>query len=541
MTSEAAVAVSASGPTLAPAPQAAPIPWLGIGAVLLGTFISTLTGRLSTFGLADIRGAVHAGFDEGAWITTAQTTAQMLITPVAVWAGSIYGPRRILLAACMVFSTVELILPLSPNLLTLLALQFAAGLGSGCFVPLTLSFILSRMPRHLWSYAVAVYGLNIELSTHISASFEGWYVDHASWRWIFWQNVPLAIAMAACLHFGIQVAQPRLAPPKPDIFGLTAFGVGLALIYAALDQGNRLDWLNSGLVRGLLLGGAVMLTAFYLHARRTPHSWIDLRVALTFPLPILLVLVALLRWVVLSTSFLVPQFLGGVRGFRALEVGDTLVWVALPQLLLAPLAGFMLRFMDPRVGAAFGLFCIGAACLIVASGLTPLWGSDQFLPSQLLQAVGQSMALTGVILTSVLHLRLETALTFGAMVQSARLFGGELGQAFISTFQRIREQRASNLIGLHVQAGDGRVIHRLQAYGRVVTRIGHADSHGAAATSFLGRVVRNMATTQSVIDSYVALGTVALTGLLVLTLLNAPPGAPPSLRQLLFGKNRGAA
>ena len=68
----------------APAP---PIPWLGLTAVLLGTFISTLNGRLSTFGLADIRGAVHAGFDEGAWITTAQTVAQMLVAPVAIWLG----------------------------------------------------------------------------------------------------------------------------------------------------------------------------------------------------------------------------------------------------------------------------------------------------------------------------------------------------------------------------------------------------------------------------------------------------------------------
>ena len=64
-----------------PAPPAQPIPWLGLAAVLLGTFISTLNGRLSTFGLADIRGAVHAGFDEGAWITTAQTVAQMLVAP----------------------------------------------------------------------------------------------------------------------------------------------------------------------------------------------------------------------------------------------------------------------------------------------------------------------------------------------------------------------------------------------------------------------------------------------------------------------------
>ena len=83
------------------------IPWLGLAAVLLGAFVSTLNGRLSTFGLADIRGAVHAGFDEGAWITTAQAVAQMLIAPAAIWLGGVYGARRILMEAAAVFALVD--------------------------------------------------------------------------------------------------------------------------------------------------------------------------------------------------------------------------------------------------------------------------------------------------------------------------------------------------------------------------------------------------------------------------------------------------
>jgi DHA2 family multidrug resistance protein len=532
--------VSATAATAPSAPQPEAVPWLGLAAVLLGTFISTLTGRLSSFGLADIEGQVHAGFDEGAWITTSQTAAQMLITPFAVWAGLIYGPRQILLAACAVFALAEFLLPLSPNLPTLLALQFVSGLGSGCFIPLALGFILRRMPRRLWSYAIALYGLNLDLSIHISASLEGWYVDHGLWHWMFWQNVPLAIAMALCLYFGVRLTPPA-GTPSVDAFGLAAFGSGLALIYAALDQGNRLDWFNSGLIRGLILGGAVLLVAFYLHVRRNPNAWINLHAVLTYPLPILFVLIMLLRSSILSTAFLVPQFLGSVRGFRALEVGGALVWVALPQLLIFPLAGFLLRFVDPRTGAAVGFFCIAVACLLVAYGLTPLWGSDQFLLSQLLQAVGQSMAITGVVFTGVLNIRLETALTFGAMLQTARLFGGELGQAFTTTFQRVREQRASNLIGQHVQAHSGDVIHRLQQYGHVVARASGLEGHTAAASvSLLSRAVRSMAVTQSVIDSFVVLAAAALAGLLCLVLLNAPPGAP-SLGQLLLRKLRGAA
>src|SRR5271169_3680787 len=86
-----------SQPTLATPPSS--IPWLGLTAVLMGTFISTLNGRLSNFGLADIRGAVGAGFDEGAWITTAQTVAQMFVTLLSLWMGAAYGPRRVLIWA----------------------------------------------------------------------------------------------------------------------------------------------------------------------------------------------------------------------------------------------------------------------------------------------------------------------------------------------------------------------------------------------------------------------------------------------------------
>src|SRR5271155_3162918 len=104
--------VPASRPgLLAPSLPSPPtsIPWLGLVAVLMGTFISTLNGRLSTFGLADIRGGVHASFDAGAWITTAQTVAQMFIAPIAIWVGAIYGPRRVLMAAATAFAVTSLI------------------------------------------------------------------------------------------------------------------------------------------------------------------------------------------------------------------------------------------------------------------------------------------------------------------------------------------------------------------------------------------------------------------------------------------------
>ena len=518
-----------SAPTL-PSPPTT-IPWLGLFAVLMGTFISTLNGRLSTFGLADIRGAVGAGFDEGAWITTAQTAAQMFVTLAAVWMGAAYGPRRVLIGASIAFAVISLLTPYSANLSMLLTMQFLGGLASGFFIPLTLSFILLNMPPKYWAFGIAIYALNLELSLNISASLEGWYVEHHSWRWIFWQNVPLALIMSVCLHRGI-ASKPITIRPPHDVFALVAGGSGLALIYAALDQGNRLDWLNSGLVWGLLLAGALLLIAFLVHEAVTPRPLVNLKVVFGAPMPSQFMLIAFLRLTILSTAYLIPLFLGSVRGFRALEVGDTLIWIAIPQLIVCLLAALMLRRTDPRLVAAIGFIFISVACLMVAYNLTPIWGSDQFLPSQLLQSVGQSFALSGVVFFGILHLRPQDALTFGAVLQTARLMGGEIGSAFVVTLARIREQVASNLIGQHVQLGDAQVIQRMRAYGAATTRV--FDPTGAAdrGQQVLGNVVRAAATTQSVIDAFVAVGLLTALTLLIIVFRKAAPEGPASAPRL---------
>src|ERR1700723_2689981 len=485
-------------PTL-PSPPTS-IPWLGLIAVLMGTFISTLNGRLSTFGLADIRGAVGAGFDEGAWITTAQTAAQMLVTIPAVWMGATYGPRRVLIGASIAFAVISLLTPYSPNLPTLLTMQFLGGLATGFFIPLTLSFILLNMPPKYWAFGIAIYALNLELSLNISASLEGWYVEHHSWRWIFWQNVPLAFLMSLCLRRGIAAKAITVRPP-PDVFGLVAGGTGLALIYAALDQGNRLDWLNSGLVWGLLGAGTLILVAFFVHEARTARPLLNLKVVFGAPIPGLFLLISFLRLTILSTSYLIPLYLGSVRGYRDLEVGETLIWIAIPQLIFCSLAALMLRRSDARLVACIGFIFISIACLMVAYNLTPVWGSYQFLPSQLLQALGQSFALSGVVFFGILHLRPQDALTFGGVLQTARLMGGELGTAFVTTVARVREQVASNLIGQHVRVGDPGVIGRLRAYGGVTTRV--IDPVGAVDRGqlVLASAVRSAATTQAVMDT----------------------------------------
>jgi len=515
---------------LHPAPGSVPqtVPWTGLMGVLMGTFLSTLNTRLSAVGLEDIRGAVHAGFDDGAWITTAHTAGQMLVAPLAIWLGRCYGPRPILIRAALAFAVISFFKPLTSDLPGLLALQLVGGAASGFFVPLTLGFVLQNMPHRIWAYGIALYALNIEVSLNVASSLEGWYVDNWSWHWIFWQSVPLSLAMAWCLH------SPRPTSPIPpqrpplDLYGLVTGGTGLGLIYAGLDQGNRLDWLNSPLIVALILSGAILFIAFLIHERISPASSVDFMVALQWPLPLQIVLITFLRVALLATSFAIPEFLEVVRGYRALEAGDTLLWVAGPQLGLCFVAGYLLRRMDARWVAAAGFVLIGTACVMVAYDLTPLWGSEQFLASQLLQAIGQSFALSRVVFYGILHLKPQDALTFGGVLQSVRLMGAEIGQAFIATSVRVRGQIASNLIGQHVRVGDGAVLHRIQDYAALTARAGAPATATLRGTEILARVVHQAAITQGIIDSLVILAACTGIGFALVFFARPPPPGPAS-------------
>src|SRR5438445_302121 len=115
-------------------------PLLGILGVLLGAGIVTITGRLLSLGLADLKGNVGIGFDDGAWIGSAFNIALMFIGPFTVYLGGLLGARRVLILAAASFTLLCVFLPFIHNYRLLISALVLAGLSSGTFYPLTLTF-----------------------------------------------------------------------------------------------------------------------------------------------------------------------------------------------------------------------------------------------------------------------------------------------------------------------------------------------------------------------------------------------------------------
>src|SRR5690349_10749512 len=251
-------------------------PYVATLGVFLGAGIVTLNGRLISVGLPDLRGALGLGIDDASWIPTAYNMALMFMGPFSVYLGGLLGPRRVLLFSGTIFILCSILLPFSPNLQTMLCLQVISGLASGTFYPLTLTYALRALPMRYVIYAIGIYSMDIVGVTSIGTLLEGWYVEHLSWHWIFWQSVFLTPLMLLCIYLSIPNPAPRPGP-KPSLSwrGFLYASLALSLIYGALDQGERLDWLNSGVIVALLVTAAFLLLVAVIRRWFSPNSMVN--------------------------------------------------------------------------------------------------------------------------------------------------------------------------------------------------------------------------------------------------------------------------
>ena len=466
--SATSISVPAGSPAPSSSAQASPLPadlshspLLGILGVLLGAAIVTITGRLLTLGLADLKGNVGIGFDEGAWIGSAFNIALMFIGPFSVYLGALLGPRRVLLACASVFTAVYAFLPLIHSYSLLIVLLAIAGLTSGTFYPLTLTFALRNIPLRYLALVIALYVTCIEGAVNFAPSLDGYFRNHLSWEWMFWFPAIVTPLMMACIYFGIpRSPKPQSKKDPPSFTGFLFLSAGFALLYAALDQGQRLDWWRSGLFNGLFAGSVCFLAYALLQRLRRPNFLVDLPYLRNWNTILLAFALFTFRFVLLGTLIIIPQSLS-VRGLDAEQYGPAVLWTAVFELTLAFIAALLLyKGIDSHVLMAIGFTAIAFACLI-NSNFTSAWAPESYFQSELLMAVGQSFAMQGLVSSLILQSATsgaleapQRALTFAAFLHSVRLLGGQAGVALMGWFIANQEKVHSNLLGLHVQSGN---------------------------------------------------------------------------------------
>ncbi|BAM92337.1 transport protein permease [Bradyrhizobium oligotrophicum S58] len=513
----------------------APQPLFAVGAVLLGSFLANFDSRLTSVGLPDLRGAFSLSFDEGAWLSTAAIGSQILVAPAVAWLATAFGLRRVLGIPSLIYAVISLIIPFVHDYPTLIALAIVHGMLLGTFVPATLMIIFRNLPIRWWLPAISIYSIRVGFALDSSTSLVGFYVEHLGWQWLYWQGVVLAPLMALMVYLGTP-NEPvnRTLIEDADWGGMLLLGSAVSMIYAGLDQGNRLDWLQSGTVMALLASGAVLFAMFLVNETLVRQPWAHFNVLFSRNIGISLAVILLYTLTSLSNASLVPNFLGTITQLRPEQSGSLLlIYGALPMIVLVPLSIAALRHVDPRVVVVLGLATFAAANLL-GTQLTHAWAREDFIPIVLLQSIGQAFTLLPIIIMALSNSDPARATTFAAYIQIMRLGGAEIGVALMGTWLRVREQVHSAYLGLNIQSGDPDVMRVLQRLAGYFTGHG-AGQAKARAVGTLAAQVQREANVLAYIDGFWLCFWLAIAALVLVALITrAPPGpfspTPISLR-----------
>jgi len=506
-------------------------PLLGILGVVIGAGLVTLTGRMLSLGLADLKGHVGISFDDGSWLDSAYNASLMFIGPFTVYLGGLLGPRRILLFAATIFTLACVFLPLIHSYSLLIVVLAIAGLTSGTFYPLTLTFALRNIPLRYLPFTIALYATFVDGAVNIAPSLYGWYRNHLSWGWMFWNSAAIAPVLIVCIYLGIPAMPPRKkSGPVPSFVGFLYLSAGLALIFAALQQGERLDWFRSGVFNACFWSGCFFLLCALIRRLRGPNFLVALPYLRKWNTLLLGALLFWFRFTLCTTIILIPQSLA-IRGFEASQIGPAIIWSAVPLIPVAFTAALLLlRKFDPRLILAAGLVCTALAAWL-NSQYSSMWAAENFYRTELLTGVGQAFAFIGLVGCIVLQAifagalaKPEWVLTFSAFFHTIRIFGGTAGAIYMGHFLAQREKLHSNLLGLHVSSGDwltNQNIHGMTA-GLYAKSSGLATA-GARAVDLIAARVRLQAFSLSIIDGFLLIAWSCVCALILVALLRKSP------------------
>jgi MFS transporter, DHA2 family, multidrug resistance protein len=502
-------------------------PYIGILGVFFGAALATLNSRLLSVGLADLRGATGFGFDEASWLPSALNMTTMFSGVFVVFVNSRLGPRRILLPAAAVFTVASVLAPLAPGYWAMLAVVGIAGMASGTFYSLTMTFVLTALPKRLIIFGIAAYAADIVFISNFASAIEAWYVEHLSWHWIFWNAALFTPLMMLCVYFGIP-QRTRAAGPKPSWQGFVFFSLGLSLLYGAMDQGERLDWFHSGTIVAMSVAGIFLVAAAGIRRLLQPNPTLNLAFLNTRNIVIIGLSIFAFKFLHLATIVLVPNFLGTIQQYRALEIGHALAWVAAPMFAVVWLVAFSVIYTNSRLILAVGLTIAAVACWFCAR-LDSSWAGNTFQWLELALSCGFACTYVGLVSSIVLEGLDAGALgsvtnmaTLSGFMHFVRIFGGQIGVAVMTRLITVRERFHSNLLGLHVQAGDWLTDERVRILtaGLAPGSSGIEDAQ-ARAIGILSQQVRAQAYTMAIADAFVVIAWMAVAYLLLMLFLRS--------------------
>ena len=438
---------------------------LGIAGVVLAAMLSSLDQRLATSASADLLGGLGLGLDDGSWVNTAYTVGDIAVVPLTPWLAQIISPRRLAAAEIILFVVAAASCPLAASYHGLIALRFLQGFGEGGLVPLMLLTLLQLTPPRHRPEAFAVYAVVSTLVPLVAESLAGLATDLFTWQSLFWFSATLG-PVALFLVLAYLPVQPAKWEKfvHVDYFGMACLVAFCCCLVTGLSQGQRLDWFDDRFIVAMFVGAAMALLGFVVSESLTEHKLLDLTLFRRPNFSIGLCLVAVFNIGLLGATYVEPQTQMLIRSLKPIQIGALFLLLAVPQLIIAPLAALLMRFLDARLLVGCG-FAMGALGAYLCTYITSAWAGTDFLAPLVLQACGWPLAFTPLVFLTTSVLKPEDALSGGTMFNIVRTLAISAGPAIVGAVITVRERVHSDYLVQHLVMGRQAIDTRVAAAG----------------------------------------------------------------------------
>lgn len=414
-------------------PGPTPRQLFGFFAMVLGMFMAVLDIQIVSASIADIQAGLAASPDEASWVQTSYLIAEIVMIPLSGFLSRLLSTRVLFTISALGFTVFSLTCAFATSLEVMIFSRALQGFLGGAMIPTVFasSFLLFPGPARV--RATVIIGLTATLAPTVGPTVGGLITDALSWHWLFLINVPvgLFIAITVWTTLDIDEAEPGLLR-RFDWVGLALMALFLGSLEYVLEEGARWQWLQDETVASFAAIATLAGLGFFWRAFTSAQPIVDLRAFADRNFAIGSLFAFILGIALYGSVYLVPLFLGRVRGYDSLQIGETMFVTGVGMFCCAPIVGNLSRKVDLRVLVAFGLLTTGLAMgltgrLTAQSSLPELW-----LPL-LLRGVGMMFVMvpvTSIALGTLPPPRIKNA---SGLFNLMRNLGGAFGLAMINT------------------------------------------------------------------------------------------------------------
>ncbi|BAU09845.1 EmrB/QacA subfamily drug resistance transporter [Leptolyngbya sp. NIES-3755] len=421
--------------------------WIGVFGTVLGAFMAVLDIQITNSSLRDIQAALGATLEEGSWISTSYLVAEIIVIPLTGWLSQVFSVRRYLLVNATLFVCFSIACAFAWDLPSMIVARAFQGFTGGILIPMAFTVLLTTLPPSKQPIGMALFGITATFAPSIGPTLGGWLTENFSWHYVFYINLFPGLLLIAAVWYAIDPKPMQLHLLKQgDWGGIIAMAIGLGSLQVVLEEGSRKDWFSSNLIAQLSILAVIFLSVFFTIELTRKRPFINLRLLKERNFGLASIINVSLGLGLYGSIYILPLYLGQIQGYTAMQIGEVLMWVGFPQLLIIPFVPKLMRKIDIRLLIGIGVILFATSCFM-NSHLTADSGIDQLRWSQLVRAMGQPLIMVPLSSVATAGLPPAQAGSASGLFNMMRNLGGSIGIAAVATLLTQREQFHSNRLG----------------------------------------------------------------------------------------------